>query len=354
MSGAEPQARVQEFLLRHGLMQPGEDAILAPLTGGVSSDLWRVSLPGRTLCVKGALARLKVAHEWLAPTSRNRVEYEWLQFAGSVAPSQVPQVFAYDGQAGLFAMQFLPSGDYPVWKDQLLAGQVDPAAARAVGDLVGRLHSASAKDPSAAGKFATDGNFDALRIGPYFRVTARANPDLADRIEGLAAATAGTHLAVVHGDVSPKNILLGPHGPVLLDAECGWFGDPAFDVAFCLNHLLLKAIILPDHTAELHHSARLLLDGYAQHIGWEPAAELMGRVAALLPLLVLARVDGASPVEYLTPPQRGQVRGLARALLSRPTSTVDSIVDDWMLTAHAGTAGNIQPAGTTKIKEQTP
>ncbi|UVJ41322.1 aminoglycoside phosphotransferase family protein [Arthrobacter sp. CJ23] len=328
-------------------MQPEEQAILTPLTGGVSSDLWQVSLPGRTLCVKGALARLKVTQEWHAPISRNRVEYEWLQFAAAVAPTQVPEVLAHDEQDGLFAMQFLPPEDFPVWKDQLLAGQVDPAAAHAVGDLVGRLHSASAKDPSAADLFATDDNFSALRIEPYFRVTARANPDLADRIEELAAVTAGTHLTVVHGDVSPKNILLGPHGPVLLDAECGWFGDPAFDVAFCLNHLLLKAIIVPDHTARLHRSVRMLLDGYARHIDWEPAADLMGRVAALLPLLALARVDGASPVEYLAPPQRGQVRDLARALMSRPGSTVDSIVDEWMLTPGAAVAG------TTHIKEQT-
>jgi Ser/Thr protein kinase RdoA (MazF antagonist) len=245
-------------------------------------------------------------------------------------------------------MQFLPPEDYPVWKDQLLDGKVDPSAAHAVGDLIGHLHAASAKDPSAARTFATDENFDALRIEPYFRATARANPDLEDRIDGLAAVTAGTHLAVVHGDVSPKNILLGPDGPVLLDAECGWFGDPAFDLAFCLNHLLLKTIILPDHTAQLHRSARLLLDGYARHIDWEPAADLMDRVAALLPLLALARVDGASPVEYLTPPQRSQVRDLARALLSRPASTLDSIVDDWMLTVRGATAA------TTQVREPTP
>lgn len=355
MSGAEPKARVQEFLSRHGLMDPGEEATLTPLTGGVSSDLWQVSLPGRTLCVKGALARLKVAQEWLAPVSRNRVEYEWLQFAGTVAATHVPQVLAYDEHDGLFAMQFLPPTDYPVWKDQLLAGHVDAVAAFDVGELVGRLHSASAKDSTTAGRFATDDNFDALRIEPYFRVTARANPDLADRILELAALTAGTHLAVVHGDVSPKNILLGPHGPVLLDAECAWFGDPAFDVAFCLNHLLLKAVILPDHAAQLHQSARMLLEGYAKHIDWERAADLMGRVAALLPLLTLARVDGASPVEYLTPPQRDLVRGNARALLNRPDAAIDTIIDEWMLAARAATT-QISASATSvsvKSKEQT-
>ena len=122
---------MQEFLRRHGLLHDGEHVVADPLTGGVSSDLWKVDLPGRTLCVKGALAQLKVEHEWLAPTSRNRVEYEWLQFAGAVAPGQVPQVLAHDEQAGLFAMQFLPAAGLPgVEGQQLLAGQVHPQDAR--------------------------------------------------------------------------------------------------------------------------------------------------------------------------------------------------------------------------------
>lgn len=350
MTAAEPQARVQEFLLRHGLMEPTEAARLTPLTGGVSSDLWRVDLPGRSLCVKGALAKLKVAQEWLAPVSRNRVEYDWLKLASTIAPTQVPQVLAYDGQAGLFAMEFLPPGDYPVWKVDLLAGKIDPAAARAVGDLVGRLHAASATDRSAAGKFATDENFDALRIEPYFRVTAGANPDLEDRIDWLAAVTARTHLAVVHGDVSPKNILMGPHGPVLLDAECGWFGDPAFDVAFCLNHLLLKAVASPQHIDLLHQSAHQVLDGYVGHIAWEPAPHLLGRVAALLPLLALARVDGASPVEYLTPQQRHHVRDYARSQMLRPIPSVGDVIDDWMSVVRVDAARPVQ-INPVQIKE---
>ena len=348
MTTADPRAGVQDFLRRHGLRHDGEPVQLVPLTGGVSSDLWKVDLPGRTLCVKGALAQLKVEKQWRAPTSRNRVEYQWLQFAGAVAPGQVPQVLAQDEQAGLFAMQYLPPQDHPVWKTQLLAGEVHPQDAAAVGDLVGRLHAASAADPTTRVTFATDDNFDALRIHPYFRVTAHANPDLADRIDELAATTATTHLAVVHGDVSPKNILLGPHGPVLLDAECGWFGDPAFDLAFCLNHLLLKAVVLPGHVAGLHRSARALLDRHARHIDWEPAEAFTLRVAALLPLLALARVDGASPVEYLDPAQRRHVRGLARTLLRSPAPTVDEVLNPWML------ATGVADTGAAQVKESTP
>jgi tRNA A-37 threonylcarbamoyl transferase component Bud32 len=348
VTAPDPRAAVRAFLRRQGVLRDGEHATLTPLAGGVSSDLWKVDLPGRTVCVKGALAQLKVAHEWLAPISRNRVEYDWLQFAATVSPDQVPHVLGYDGEAGLFAMEFLPPEHYPVWKVQLLAGHVDVAAARAVGDLVGRLHCASAADRDSAMRFATDDNFDALRIEPYLRVTARAHPDLREQFDALASTTAGTRLAVVHGDVSPKNILLGTHGPVLLDAECAWFGDPAFDVAFCLNHLLIKAVKLPSHAAELRSAAQALVDGHAHHLDWEPPETFGGRVAAMLPALALARVDGASPVEYLDTAQRQLVRAIGRTLLQKPAPTVAEVLDHWVLAPGASTVAS------TRLKETTP
>jgi Ser/Thr protein kinase RdoA (MazF antagonist) len=94
-------------------------------------------------------------------------------------------------------------------------------------------------------EFATDAIFHAIRLEPYLLATARAHPDRAAALEKLAKTTARTKLTLVHGDVSPKNILIGPQGPVFIDAECAWFGDPAFDLAFCLNHLLLKCLWVP-------------------------------------------------------------------------------------------------------------
>jgi aminoglycoside phosphotransferase (APT) family kinase protein len=326
----DPRPAVAVFLRQAGLLAAGDpDAVLTPLAGGVSSDLWRADLPSGPVCVKRALHQLRVAREWLAPTSRNRVEYDWLRFAQPLAPGQVPRVLGYDERAGMFAMEYLPPNEYPVWKTLLLSGQVDSGAARGVGTLAGKLHAASALDAVAAATFATDDNFDALRITPYLRVTAQAHPDLRERLDEIAAVTASTRLAVVHGDVSPKNILLGPHGPVLLDAECAWYGDPAFDVAFCVNHLLLKSVKAPPAAAALPTAARALAAAHAAHVHWEPAAHLDGRVAALTPALALARVDGSSPVEYLTEPQRARVRSAARQLLLDPPATVSDLVDRW-------------------------
>jgi hypothetical protein len=121
-----------------------------------------------------------------------------------------------------------------------------------------------------------------------------------------------------------------------------------------LNHLLLKAVIRPDHTAELHQSAGRLVDGYLGHVDWEPAAELTSRVAALLPLLALARVDGASPVEYLTAPHRATVRGLARARLSGPPSSVDAFVGEWMVAVGSALAGATQTREATAVTFSLP
>lgn len=323
------RAAVVAFLRGHDLIPEGVEPTMRALDGGVSSDLWKVDTPETTLCVKGALAQLKVAREWRAPVSRNRVEYDYLRFAAAACPGQVPRVLAHDEAAGLFAMEYLPPETHPVWKAELLDGQVDIETAAAVGDLVGRLHAASTTDTASLTGFSTDANFDALRIEPFFRTTANEHPSLADRLSELGGRTADTHVALVHGDVSPKNILLGPDGPVLLDAECAWFGDPAFDVAFCVNHLLLKAVRLPASASRLLDAADALATAYSAHVTWEPAQDCAERVATLLPALALARIDGTSPVEYLGEDARAAVRAAAATMLREPVRTVAEAIAQW-------------------------
>ncbi len=142
--------------------------------------------------------------------------------------------------------------------------------------------------------------------------------------------TAATRLALVHGDVSPKNILCGPDRPVFLDAECAWWGDPAFDLAFCLSHLLLKCFWTPAATAGFLACYAALAEAYLAGVDWEPAASVEGRAARLLGGLLLARVDGKSPVEYITAgPDKDRVRRVARALLARPPARLDEVAAAW-------------------------
>ena len=187
--------------------RPGEAFEVTPLTGGVSSDICLVEAGGRRFCVKRALARLKVAALWEAPVERNAAEAAYLRAVARWLPRAVPHVLGEDSDAGLFAMDYLPPERFPLWKAELLDGRVDQNFAAAVGRDLALIHSRSAAEPEMRKAFAHDATFEAIRIEPYLRATARAHPALAARLDALAETTLSTKRALVHGDVSPKNIL---------------------------------------------------------------------------------------------------------------------------------------------------
>ena len=317
-------------LRRLGLLHDGETPSYEPLTGGVSSDIVRVDVAGRRFCVKRALSRLKVAAVWEVTVERNAAEAAWLRQVGDWFPASVPEVLGEDRQAGLFAMAYLPPANYPVWKQELLSGRIDPSFAAAVGARLGAIHARSAEQPGIAEHFANQTVFEPIRLEPYLRATASRHPELANRLNALADATAAMRLALMHGDVSPKNILCGPSGPVFIDAECACWGDPAFDLAFCLNHLLLKASWMPEHGDALLASFDALRSHYLRSVSWEPADAFERRCAALLPALALARIDGKSPVEYIdSEAVRNDVRQRAMPLIERPVASLAGVRDAW-------------------------
>lgn len=300
------------------------------LAGGVSSDIWRVDLPDRSICVKRALPRLKVAAEWNVPTIRSATEWDWLEHAARIVPGAVPGLIARDSESGCFAMEYLDPRKYPVWKAELHRGHVEIATAASVGALLVSIHHATADREELRTAFATDDIFYAIRLEPFLLATAERHPDLAAHLHLLAGETARTRRVLVHGDVSPKNILIGQNGPVFLDAECAWYGDPAFDLAFCLTHLFLKCLWTPAASQRFLLAGKHLSEAYLEGVTWEDRAAVERRTAALVPALLLARVDGKSPVEYLsTDDDRALVRRVARRLLVRPVSRLEAIRGLW-------------------------
>jgi aminoglycoside phosphotransferase (APT) family kinase protein len=314
---------ISEFLHRAGL---GAAVKMEALEGGVSSDIWRVDLPGKRICVKRALPRLRVAQVWEAPIERNRYERQWLQAAAQAVHGAAPRVLAWDDAAGLFAMEYL---DSPVWKNLLREGRADRGFASKVGTSLAAIHRATAGKPEIASAFPTDAIFYAIRLEPYLVASAARHPDLAETLARLVQRTAASKHCLVHGDVSPKNILVAGHGPVFLDAECAWYGDPAFDLAFCLNHLFLKCIWVPQARAAFLECFIALYSAYLPGVNWEPAAALEERAATLLPGLLLGRVDGKSPVEYLDATGQAVVRDAARGLLVRGERTLLGLHNAW-------------------------
>ncbi len=326
----QPPPEIVAPLRRLGLIAEDETPAFAPLTGGVSSDIWRVELAQGPVCVKRALARLKVVDDWRVPVERNAHEVAWMKTAAAIVPEAVPDVLGHDAEAGLFVMAYLDPAQYPTWKDELRDGRVEPAMAQEVGRRIARIHAGTAGDPQVATRFANDELFRAIRLEPYLETAARRHPDRAAALAALAETTAATKRALVHGDVSPKNILLGPRGPVFIDAECAWYGDPAFDLAFCLNHFLLKCLWRPAFTEAYLDCFSAMAGAYGTGVTWEPPEALEARTARLLPGLFLARIDGKSPVEYLTAEDdKARVRRVARALLADPVDTLAAVGAAW-------------------------
>ena len=318
-----------DFLSRSSVVGANTPVAVQPLAGGVSSDIFRVRWPGGEACVKRALPRLKVAADWQAPVERNRYEVEWMRVAAAVVPNAVPALIADDAQAGCFAMAWLDPGEHPVWKTLLRDGTIDYATAAAVGDVLGRIHEATADRADIASRFATDAIFDAIRLEPYLIATARAHPELSARLHTLAETTRTTRRTLVHGDFSPKNILIGSQGPIVLDAECAWYGDPAFDLAFVLNHLLLKGVWRAQWKARYVDAYRALVGAYRPHATWEAWHAFDARTAALVPALMLARVDGKSPAEYLTDDDKPRVRTFSSARIASPAASLDDVAAQW-------------------------
>lgn len=317
-------------LVRLGLTQPGEVPRVEALAGGVSSDIVRVESAGRTYCVKRALPRLKVAAEWRAPVERNHSEAEWMRVVAEIVPGAVPRLLAEDRAAGLFAMEYLAPASHPVWKERLRDGAIDAGFAAEVGRRVARIHAATARRDEIAARFANDHVFYPIRLEAYLVATAEKHADVRDVLLGLVETTRTTKLVLVHGDVSPKNILAGSGGPVFLDAECAVYGDPAFDLAFCLNHLLLKCLWRPQWRSRYLECFGALGEAYLAGVSWEPRDVMEARTAALLPGLFLARVDGKSPVEYLIDePARERVRRAAKPMLARAPVQLAEIAERW-------------------------
>jgi len=327
----EADAEVRDFLSERRLVPGPTTASLVEMPGGVSSEVIGVEADGRSLVVKRSLPRLRVATEWPAKRERSLTEVAAMELLRPLTPGRVPIILAVDADRFMFAMERAPLG-WLTWKDQLLAGAIDPSVAELLGRILGIWHEGTLRDARVAARFDDYEAFDQLRLDPYYRTAAARAPALAHHILWFLERMSALRQCLVHGDYSPKNVLLGEGGLWVVDYEVAHYGDPAFDLAFMLHHLLLKAVHNPAHSTALRACSGRFLAGYLDEKRREPTDEayLAGQLACLL----LARVLGKSPAEYLTTPGQQRVTALATTLLEHP---VEHIADVWdRLEAGAG------------------
>ena len=308
------------------------DPTVEPLAGGVSNDVVVVRTAHSAFVVKRALPRLRVAELWEASAERSYTEATALRWAHGVAPDAVPGVVAVDRENNVLVIE-LASVGYGDWKQQLLAGEVRPDVGTRLGGLLAAWQRASASDPAVLADFDDQEAFGQLRVQPFYAVAAERNPAAAPVIATLIERMAATRVSIVHGDFSPKNVLAEPFvggGLWVIDWEVAHTGDPVFDVAFLLHHLICKMIVRPDRRHELMTTAESFVETYADRTraAFGPLDDryLLAHTAAL----VLARVDGKSPVDYFSPAQRDAARALALNVLREAP---DGLAEIWRMTS---------------------
>jgi 5-methylthioribose kinase len=298
---------VAAYLVRRRIFGAADVLEVEELTGGVACAVFAVRGEGKRVVVKQALERFRVADEWLVPPERAAAEAHALELMARLAPGSAPTLLDSDAEAFVLVMEEAP-GDWRPWKALLLDGTADPSVAARLGELLAILHSADADLGSTE-------SFEAQRVDPYLRTIQRRHPELAERIGAYIDRLLETTSCVVHGDYSPKNVLVGDDGLWVIDWEVVHRGDPAFDLAFLLNHLLLKAIHRPQARDGYAACGRAFLDAYGP-------VEDMPFLLGLTGCLMLARVDGKSPAEYLTKSGRERARAAGIALLTAPPGSL--------------------------------
>jgi 5-methylthioribose kinase len=302
---------------------------ILPLTGGVSNRTVLVRrTEGPDLVLKQALARLRVAVEWLSDPSRNHREALGLKWLGRLMPDgAVPRFLFEDSEHHLFAMEAVGE-PHANWKTLLLAGSFDPALAGQCGSLLATIHSrARSLETTLEPVFRDQSFFHSLRLEPYYLFAAERNPDAAAFTRELMEESGSVRETLVHGDYSPKNILVRQGHLVLLDHEVIHWGDPAFDLGFSLTHWVGKANYLRDD--QFLNAARIQWAAYCEGTPEvERSPGFQSRVVRHTLACMLARVDGRSPLEYLSSVGRTWQRGVTLELMRCPPENPEGLLDE--------------------------
>ena len=330
----QPEALVR-YLRGSGKVGAGESLKVRVLAGGVSNKTVLVERPaGEAWVLKQALPKLRVRVDWFSDPARIHREADALRWLPGLAPPGMitPLVFE-DRDHHLLAMRAVPQ-PHENFKTMLMtAGRIDPKPVSQFGTLLGVIQrNAFQRRGEVEPVFEDRSYFLSLRIEPYYEYTAAQVPKAVAFLRDLIDGTRATRLTLVHGDYSPKNVLVPRDGNiVLLDHEVIHWGDPAFDVGFALAHLLSKGHHRPQLRKAFGSAAVSFWSAYQGALGQVPWATALEQRSVRHGLgCLLARVAGRSPLEYLTEREHVKQSDVVVALMSEPPGSVAELVKEFL------------------------
>jgi len=287
---------VVEYLTSKNVIQKSDNPQVEVLTGGVSNVVIAITTANQKLVLKQALAELAVSEKWEADQRRAIVEANAIELFNKLTPNQVPKLIFLDPDRFILVLERVPVGS-TVWKSDLLAGVINPDIGLKLGATLASWHNYGEKSAEAKIKFMEDSLFEQLRIDPFYRFVATKNPKIEVPIRKLINELEGDKTTVVHGDFSPKNIMVATNDDIyILDFEVTHVGNPVFDLAFLTAHLLCKFFRTEDrlHAKLLANTAISFMKEY------QTLRRISPSVTRHAALIALARVEGKSPVNYLS------------------------------------------------------
>ncbi len=328
------ETNAERYLKEAGRVEAHESIRVQRLAGGVSNVVLHIARgtdAGCDFVLKQARERLQVAAPWYCSVERIWRELDVLhecqrilcrrpcnETDAAYLGIRVPGVLFEDRDNYAFAMTAAPL-PHRVWKQDLLAGTTNPRFASACGRLLGCLHAASWRKPRIERRLGDRRFFNDLRIDPYYRHLCRTDSSLQKIMQRLIDSMERHALCLVHGDFSPKNLIIHTGGMTLVDFEVGHYGDPAFDLGFFQSHLVLKAVHAGEGYPQFLELLTAFWKSYEAETSKQVSAEALRQLAERSMLHLggcgLARIDGKSPVEYLSPSQQEQARTFCRRIL---------------------------------------
>jgi aminoglycoside phosphotransferase (APT) family kinase protein len=313
------------YLRRAGRVRLDEEIEVSVLPGGVSNRTVLVRrADGSAWVLKQALSKLRVAVDWFSPPERIQREALGLRWLSVLAPhGAVPALVFEDRVHHVLAMEAVPQ-PHENWKTRLLAGGLDEALVKEFARLLAAIHRhAWERRDTLAAVFEDRSFFESLRLEPYYGYAATQVPAAKDFLHRLITETRARRQTLVHGDFSPKNILVHAGRLVLLDHEVIHWGDPAFDLGFALTHLLSKAHHVRARRDAFAGAAQTFWEEYRGGVGDAPwTIDLESHAVRQALGCLLARVAGRSPLEYLTDRERAAQRAAVLELIAAPPNTV--------------------------------
>jgi tRNA A-37 threonylcarbamoyl transferase component Bud32 len=318
------------YLKARGHIGRSERPRCTRLSGGVSNRTVLVEREaGGDWVMKQALGKLRVAVDWYSGPERVHREALGMQWLGELVPDgSVPELVFEDRDHHLLAMQAVPQ-PHANWKTLLLDGQLLPDHVEQFGRLIGTIHRKGYERRNELSLVFGDRSYlESLRLEPFYVYTATQVPAAAAFLGELVAQTRSRCLTLVHGDYSPKNVLVYEGRIVLLDHETIHFGDPALDVGFSLAHLLSKSNHLVEMRTAFAEAAGTYWSIYRNTIGddeWTDGLEYHA-VRHTLGCL-LARVAGRSRLEYLDEVARQRQRVAVTSLMTDPPGRIEDLVN---------------------------